>query len=83
MQIRDSLVAACSKKGLEETGEDLEGAAARHGLKVIAIHDLAPGLSDCRVYEVCHPRGARAAREVMPDAAILVPCRILLGFAQE
>jgi uncharacterized protein (DUF302 family) len=74
----DALLTARTAKGLDRTAEDLEGAAARHGLSVIAIHELAPGLAGCRVYEVCHARGARAARDRLPDAAILVPCRVLL-----
>ena len=73
------LVAVSSKKGLDRAAEDLEAAAARHGLTVVAIHDLAPGIRGCRVYEVCHEGRARMARERQPDSAVLIPCRILLN----
>lgn len=66
------------KKALDRASEDLERAAARQGFCVTAIHDLAPGVTGCRVYEVCHSRRAREALEGRPEAAILVPCRILL-----
>ena len=77
-QPSNPFLSASSKKGLDRAAEDLEDAAARHALSVVAIHDLAPGIRDCRVYEVCHAERAREARERMPDSAILIPCRILL-----
>lgn len=78
MPAPEAILSTRTRKGLDRTAEDLEGAAARHGLFVVAIHDLAPGLAGCRVYEICHAKGARAALDRLPDAAILVPCRILL-----
>ena len=78
MEARNPILAVATNKGLERTAEDLESAAARHGLRVTAIHDLVPGDRNCRVYEVCHEACAKEALSRRPDAAILVPCRILL-----
>jgi len=72
------ILRAATGKDLDRTGEDLERAAARHGLQVVSIHDLVPGMDGCRLYEICHEPSARAAAALMPEAAVLVPCRVLL-----
>ena len=73
-----------SQKSLEQIGQALEEAAARHSFGVLAVHDLKATMKkkgvdfdgDCVVYEVCNPHQARKVLEVNGAISTALPCRI-------
>jgi uncharacterized protein (DUF302 family) len=73
-----------SGRTLEEIDAALRESAARHSFGIIAVHDLKQKLAEkgvplameCRVYEVCNPRQAKAVLEVNGAISTALPCRI-------
>ena len=78
MLAAETVFTVSSRKAFERAAEDLESATVRHGLKVVAIHALDETEGDYRIYEVCLAEGAEEILKRVPDAAVLVPCRIVI-----
>jgi uncharacterized protein (DUF302 family) len=72
---------ACS---VDETCKKIEEATAANGFGVLGVHDLkakmaAKGVEfgpECRVFEVCNPKQAKAVLEANMAIANALPCRI-------
>lgn len=73
-----------SNRTLQEIGQKLQEAAARHQFGVLAVHDLKQAMAnkgvafdgECVVYEICNPRQAKQVLEVNPAISAALPCRI-------
>lgn len=73
-----------SNKSLDEIEQGLRESAARHQFGVIAVHDLKETLKkkgvdlamECRIYEVCNPRQAKAVLDADGAISTALPCRI-------
>lgn len=73
-----------SSKSLEEIGQGLVDAAARHKFGVLTVHDLQETMRKkgvefdraVRIYEVCNPQQAKKVLEANPAVSTALPCRI-------
>ncbi len=80
-----------SKKTLEQIGQGLEAAAARHKFGVIAVHNLKEKMrekgvdfsGECLIYEVCNPLQAKKVLEANGAISTALPCRISVYRAGE
>ena len=52
---------------------------ARQGLTIVAIHDVLPDAPGRRIYEVCQEALVREALDRSPEAALILPCRIVVS----
>jgi uncharacterized protein (DUF302 family) len=73
-----------STKILDQIGQGLQEAAARHKFGVIAVHDLKETMKkkgvdfagECMIYEVCNPHQAKKVLEANGAVSTALPCRI-------
>ncbi|MBX9599663.1 MAG: DUF302 domain-containing protein [Bryobacteraceae bacterium] len=73
-----------SRKSLEEIGQGLMDAAARHKFGVLTVHDLQETMRKkgvefgraVRIFEVCNPHQAKKVLEANPAVSTALPCRI-------
>lgn len=85
------LFEVASTKSLDEIGQGLEEAAARHKFGIIATHDLKETMKnkgvdfagECRIYEVCNPHQAKKVLETDGSISTALPCRISVYRAGE
>ncbi len=80
-----------SKKTLEQIGQALEAAAARHKFGVMGVHNLKEKMKEkgvdfngeCLIYEVCNPLQAKKVLEANGAISTALPCRISIYRAGE
>lgn len=73
-----------SDKSFDQASADLEAAVARHGFRVLHVHDLGSALrgkgvpfaEECRVFEVCNPRQTAKVLSTDMRLNMALPARI-------
>ena len=80
-----------STRSLQEIGQRLQDAAARHRFGVLAVHDLKQAMQnkgvefegECLVYEICNPHQAKQVLDANRAISTALPCRISVYRAGE